>query len=197
MASRLFGEGAEARLYTASVFGRSIAVKSREPKAYRVMELDLRLRAQRTRSEARLMQRALSLGVRVPRLIALGRFSIYMERLDGRLLKDARITVRHATQIGRALARLHNGNVVHGDFTPANIMEFGKELYIIDFGLAESSGRLEDKAIDVLLMKKALSKDVYPAFARAYASDSREGKAVMGRLAEMEKRGRYQVRTLT
>lgn len=192
----MFSEGAEARMYNANVLGEHVLVKAREPKAYRVEALDIRLRVQRTRNEARMMQRALSIGVRVPRLIGLGRFSIYMEKLDGKLLKDAKIGKEHAKELGAILAELHNGNIIHGDFTTANVMLTKKGLYVIDFGLSESSFKLEEKAIDVLLMKRSLPKGLYSSFSAAYSAKASEGKAVMKRLAEIEKRGRYQVRTL-
>jgi Kae1-associated kinase Bud32 len=193
---RLFGQGAEARLYGTRIFGADLVVKSREPKAYRIKELDTRLRVQRTRNEARLMQRAYAAGVRVPRLIGLGRFSIYMERLDGRLLKDVKINEGQAEELGQVLARLHHANIAHGDFTTANIMSTRKGLYVIDFGLASSDWRLEEKAIDLLLMKRSLSGRLYAGFAKAYLKNSDEGREVMKRLAEIEKRGRYQSRTL-
>jgi Kae1-associated kinase Bud32 len=94
------------------------------------------------------------------------------------------------------LARMHNAGIVHGDFTPANIMLCGGVPYVIDFGLAADVGSTEEKAIDLLLMKRSLPKKEYLIFEKSYAREGTGSRATLERLAEVEKRGRYQVRTL-
>jgi Kae1-associated kinase Bud32 len=188
-------EGAEARVFETSVFGKSAVVKLRHAKAYRIKQLDEDLRRSRTRREARTMQRACEAGVSVPGLLGLGEFSIYMEKVRGRLLKDTTGAVPYS-KIGSMLAKMHNANVIHGDFTPANIMVNGRELCIIDFGLAEISNSVEDKAIDLLLMKRSVGKRECSELLKSYAKECKDSKQVIERLAEIEKRGRYQIRTL-
>lgn len=193
---RIFSEGAEARVFETKMFGQSVVVKFRHAKAYRIKRLDEELRKSRTRREARTMQRASEAGVRVPGLLGLGEFSIYMEKVKGRLLKDSRASVSYS-EIGKMLARMHAANVIHGDFTPANIIVNGSDLCVIDFGLGEIGNSVENKAIDLLLMKRSIGKSEYAALLNSYYKEYADSKQVIARLAEIEKRGRYQIRTLT
>ncbi|HUB92649.1 MAG TPA: KEOPS complex kinase/ATPase Bud32 [Candidatus Saccharimonadales bacterium] len=190
------GEGAEAKIYLTRIFGRAVLLKRREPKKYRIRELDERLRRERTRAEARIMLRLSKAGIPAPRPVAVGRFSIYMEMLPGRLLKDARPGAETLRRVGRLLGAIHGQNIAHGDFTPANIMLSGKRIHIIDFGLSEVTNSQEEKALDLLLMKRALTKAQYAAFERSYSRSYSKGLAVINRLGEIERRGRYQIRTL-
>ncbi len=190
------GEGAEATIYLQDLFGSQIVVKSRKPKDYRIMELDTRIRRQRTKKEAKLMKKASEAGISVPKLVAVSPTIIFMEKIYGKLLKDTKITRLHARSLGELLAKLHNSGIVHGDFTPANIIASGSRLYLIDFGLSESTTSTEEKALDILLMKRQLSKEIYPDFIRAYSA-SKSSKEILARLAEIEERGRYQSRTLS
>lgn len=193
---RKLSEGAEANVFETRMFGTDAIVKMRQAKAYRISELDETLRRTRTRKEARAMKRASDAGVRVPALFGLGKFSIYMEKVGGRLMKDstgARIPYKN---IGTALAKMHNANVAHGDFTPANIIINGKGFCVIDFGLSDISNSIEDKAIDLLLMKRSIDEKQYNEFARSYAKACADSKQIFLRLAAIEKRGRYQIRTL-
>jgi len=183
-------------IFETTVFGKKVVVKVRQEKKYRVSALDLSLRTSRTRREARLMRKAHAAGVGVPRIIALGRFSIYMEKLGGKLLKDCGIRRLGYEKVGKLLADLHNAGIVHGDFTPANVMVSGRGFSAIDFGLADESNSAEERAIDLLLMKRSIPGDCYRNFERGYAKRAAKSRETLGRLAEVEKRGRYQVRTL-
>lgn len=193
---RKLGEGAEAKIFGTTVFGKKAVIKVRQEKKYRIGALDFALRISRTRREARLMHKAHAAGVGVPRIIALGKFSIYMERLSGKLLKDLRIRKSGYGKVGTLLADLHNAGIVHGDFTPANVMVNERKFSIIDFGLAEESNSPEERAIDLLLMKRSIPGDCYGNFERGYARRAAKPRETLGRLSEVEKRVRYQVRTL-
>lgn len=193
---RKLGEGAEAKLFETTIFGKRVVAKVRQEKRYRIRELDVALRTSRTRREARLMHKARVAGVAVPRVIALGKFSIYMERLEGRLLKDCRMRRSGYGKAGRLLADMHNAGIIHGDFTPANIMVDGKDFRAIDFGLSEESSSAEGRAIDLLLMKRSIPRDCYAVLERAYSEWADKSRETLGRLAEVELRGRYQIRTL-
>lgn len=190
------GEGAEAVIYSSEIYGNRVIIKSREPKKYRLKELDVRLRRSRTKKEAKIINKAAKANVNVPKIIAVGETTIVMSRIEGRMLKDIKITKRSIEQSGRLLARLHNSNIAHGDFTPANIISSGKSVFIIDFGLADLTVSNEDKALDVLLMKRQLPDRLYQDFIKAYSKDSRSHKEILSRLAGIEERGRYQSRTL-
>ncbi len=192
----ILSEGAEAKVYKSKIYGVNIAAKVREPKVYRERSLDTMLRESRTKKEARAMHSAKTLGVDVPAIVALGRFSIYMECVKGILLKDAKKAGPEVFErIGSILATLHRGNIAHGDFTTANVMLSGSKIYIIDFGLAEISGGVEEKAIDLLLMKRSATAAQYRAFERGYLGNGGR-REVLARLAAIMLRGRYQTRTL-
>lgn len=193
---KMLSEGAEAKVYETKVFGKQALVKRREAKGYRIRELDESLRRTRTRKEARAMFRAMEAGVSVPALLGLGEFSIYMERLPGRLMKDTKIMGKIYPEIGIMLAKMHNSNIAHGDFTPANIMISGSVPYVIDFGLADITKSDEEKALDLLLMKRSIDKKNYSVLERAYSKNCKDARRIIRRLADVEKRGRYQIRTL-
>ena len=193
---KLLGEGAESRVFETRLMGKEAVVKLRHAKHYRIKELDESLRKTRTRKEARAMYRAGESGVRVPALLGVGTFSIYMEKVHGKLLKDSPQNSIDFGWIGRSLAKMHNADVVHGDFTPANIIVGRSGMCVIDFGLSDISDSIEDKAIDLLLMKRSIGKKEYAKMQNTYAEECSNSKQIISRLAEIEKRGRYQVRTL-
>lgn len=192
----MISEGAEAKVYSMSAFGGRFIAKIRERKTYRVRELDLNIRKERTRNEARIMKLMYDTGLRVPRVFAVGAFSIYMERLEGKLLKDIKISKEALIGAGNLLAEMHNNGVSHGDFTPANLMLCKDGVYLIDFGLSETTKGLEEKAIDLLLMKKSISKKDYEIFKRTYLKKCLQHREILERLEDIELRGRYQIRTL-
>ncbi len=192
----MVSEGAEAKIYSKKIFGKELLVKARESKGYRVPQLDRSIRRWRTKNEAKIMRTLYSAGIPIPRIMALGEFSIFMERLDGRLMKDFDFKANEAEESGRILARMHGLGIVHGDFTPANIISDHGKISVIDFGLSEFSKADEERALDLLLMKRAISPLMYKRFAKGYASEFKDQKAVFRRLAEIETRGRYQTRTL-
>jgi Kae1-associated kinase Bud32 len=195
---KLLSEGAEAKVFETSIFGISAVVKVRGMKKYRAETLDETLRKTRTKKEARAMYRACEAGVGTPRLLGVGKFSLYMEKLEGTMLKDIEGQEADYGKIGSLLAKMHNVNVVHGDFTPANIIVTKDDgIGVIDFGLSDISDSLEDKATDLYLMKRAVSRKQYQKFERAYKNECLQTDHIISRLGEMEKRGRYQIRTLT
>ncbi len=193
----VIGEGAEAQIYLENILGLEMVVKVRQRKEYRIPEIDEPMRRRRTRKEAGLMIVASKAGINVPHVIAVGKFSIYMEKIGGKLLKDIQNSKTYMEKVGKELARMHDSGIVHGDYTPANIMISGNETTIIDFGLADMSLDPEQKAVDLLLMKRSVTRGMYAHFEHAYVNASRNGTAVKKQLAETERRGRYQSRTLS
>ena len=119
-----------------------------------------------------------------------------MKFLEGEMLYHALrsrpIKPTEIASAARILAALHSVDVVHGDFTPANLMNTREGMAVIDFGLGSISHDIEDKGTDVLTMKKALGKQG-SAFAVAY---SRAGgkPPVLKMSGEIEKRARYMER---
>lgn len=189
------GEGAEARISVAKVAGSELLVKTRYPKAYRLKELDTRIRRSRTRKEAKIMERAAKAGVSVPGLVAVSEFSIVMERVTGAMLMDTGMGMETARRIGVQLAMMHDAGITHGDFTPANIMISNGTPVIIDFGLGEMTKNSEERALDLLLMKRSIPSAAYRSLCKGYAMSKSSGDTIR-RLAEIELRGRYQQRTI-
>ena len=206
-------EGAEARIYTAKLLGTDAVVKYRHAKGYRARELDEEIRMQRTRTEAKVQAKLYKNGLSVPPVLMVGRYWIAMGRISGttmnRLLFEKGRSVAMSAlnseramtameKAGMQLAMMHTIGIVHGDFTPANIMldKHGR-VWIIDFGLAEFTDSQEERALDVLLMKRSLDPSLYAAFEKGYTRlMKKEAHRVFSRLRAIEKRGRYQLRTL-
>lgn len=188
--------GAEAVLRREKFLGQPVVVKERIPKKYRAEALDVRLRLLRTRREAKLLHQVKSQGVFCPLVLKLADYEVTMSFLPGCLFSHwlqrshpAQERRRHLHSAARIIAGIHKAEVVHGDFTPANLMVTPQGLAVIDFGLGKTSRRREDQAIDLLTMKKALGGQCRP-FLAAYA---RCGDASLLKLvSEIEQRGRYQ-----
>ncbi len=193
MPGKLVGKGAEAVLEEEDFFGIRSVRKIRVPKAYRNSQLDTRLRKARTKSEARLISRARESGVKCPFVLEVSDFEIRMTFEKGKmmheLLQQGRCPEGAFSKAGKMLAALHAAHVVHGDFTPANILIDKGRLLLIDFGLGAFSMDDEDKAVDVLTMKKALGKRA-PGFVAAYARHG--SKKICEKAEEIGKRARYQ-----
>ncbi len=189
-------KGAEAVLGRISFLGIPSVEKFRVGKGYRNADLDAIIRTGRTRREARLLARAKGAGVLCPVVYQVGGFSISMKFLEGEMLYHALrkrgIKQRELSDAARILARLHSAGIVHGDYTPANLMNTPDGMAVIDFGLGAISSDDEDKATDIVMMKKALGADG-KRFVSAYAKKG--GKASVVRMvAEIEKRARYMER---
>ncbi len=179
--------GAEAVLERRRLLGREVVVKSRVPKAYRVARLDERLRAERTRGEARLLHRAKLAGVGCPTVLEVGEFEIVMSFIEG---ERPEMEPAEAREAGALLAKLHSADIIHGDYTPANLIR-GEGLWVIDFGLGFVSNDIEDKAVDVFTMLRSLQDETKKgAFIEGYSAYAKS-KAVLERVKDVEKRVRY------
>ena len=64
--------------------------------------------------------------------------------------------------MAKSIALMHLKNVIHGDLTTSNMMvDIDTEgniinLYLIDFGLSSFSTKIEDQAVDLYVLKRAL-----------------------------------------
>ncbi|MDE1860582.1 MAG: Kae1-associated serine/threonine protein kinase [Candidatus Micrarchaeota archaeon] len=189
-------KGAEADIFLEKAFGRTLAVKARNPKRYRVESLDRSLRKTRTKREAKAMYLASRAGINVPALYAIGRFSMCMEWIEGKLMKDSRQKQSVYVDLGEQLGLLHKAGIAHGDFTTANVLIKEGKPYLIDFGLSEITTSIEEKAIDLILMKRSISKRDFSAMTGSYVKAYPDARKVLDRLSEIEERGRYKTRTL-
>jgi Kae1-associated kinase Bud32 len=195
---RRIAEGAEAYIYSVNVFGIEGILKLRESKKYRIREIDENLRMQRTKKEARIMNAVGLLGISSPTLLLVDRYGIVMTKIDGKNLND--VGKYHAdifSILGTYAALLHNNNIIHGDFTPANVMVDGSGMpVLIDFGLSDITNSAEEKALDILLMKRSINDNEFKKFVESYTKSCKESRTILKRLVEIEKRGRYNTRTL-
>jgi len=198
--SDIIQRGAEAVLYRQD--GR--LVKERVSKSYRIPQLDEEIRKRRTKTEARLMEKARRSGVFVPKSEMTGRYTITMDYIDGAKLKDAlngmkpREQKEVAEKIGAVVAALHAAGIVHGDLTTSNMILKGKELYVIDFGLGKTSHKVEDKATDLFLLYEAIisahygiSEEMWKNIINIYMQKYSTASEVMQRFEKIGKRRRY------
>jgi N6-L-threonylcarbamoyladenine synthase/protein kinase Bud32 len=194
----LLAKGAEADVFAGELLGMPVVFKVRKPKAYRISEIDRPLREMRTKKEARLLHQAKSAGALCPAVLRVGEFEIAMERLDGKLMREEKNEGKLAGIAGKAgklLAQIHEAKITHGDFTPANILVDGSRIAVIDFGLGEFGSDDEERATDILLMKKSVPKSAYARFLSAYQkARGPSSKLTLERLDEIELRGRYVAR---
>lgn len=178
--------GAEAVVNRTCFLGRHTVVKDRISKKYRISGLDEKLRRSRTRAEARILHKAKIAGVKCPVVLKVDDFSITMTFIDG---DRPEMSAGESKEAGKLLAMLHDAGIIHGDYTPANLLK-GKELFVIDFGLGYFSDYIEDKAIDVYTMLRALDVKSRKEFLKGYKA-CKKYDSVSRRLKDIEKRVRY------
>jgi len=205
----LIKKGAEANLYLEEWHGRKVIRKHRVSKRYRVPELDMEIRSHRTIHEPQIIHKAKEAGVPTPTIFMVdtAEATILMEFVEGKQVKQVLDHLspeeRHrlCRHIGELIGRLHNHGVIHGDLTTSNMIltPHGKVVFV-DFGLSERSTELEARGVDLHLMKRALqsthykyAKDSFEAVTEGYSeiTGDNEAKNVMGKIREIEKRGRY------
>jgi Kae1-associated kinase Bud32 len=194
---KLIAQGAEAKIYKKA----SSIVKDRFPKTYRIEQIDNKLRKSRTKREAKVLKKLTELKFPCPQVIEDDqKQTIEMQFLKGKQVRDVLNKTNYAKltkEIGKKLAILHNNNIIHGDLTTSNMI-YNKELYFIDFGLSFFSHKVEDKAVDIHLVKEALesrhhkiAEQAYKAFLTTYKKHATDAKAILKRLETVEMRGRY------
>jgi Kae1-associated kinase Bud32 len=195
---KLYWKGAEAVVTTN---GKTV-IKKREPKGYRIKELDDKLRLFRTKREAKVMDTLAKAGLNVPNILNVDEktATIRMNIVEGEKLRDALATENCGSicqEVGRMIGVMHQKNIVHGDLTTSNMILEGKDVYFIDFGLSSFSNREEDKAVDLHLFSQALesshheiAKKCFETALQAYKKTNSGCEKVLERLKEVEERGR-------
>jgi len=205
----LIRKGAEANLYLGEWYGRKVIIKKRVEKKYRVEPLDRKIRAYRTMHEAQIMHEARKSGVPTPTiyLIDISDFTIVMEYIEGIRLRDSlnnfsfEKRLRTCRNVGDLIGRLHERSIIHGDLTTSNMIQTQDEkIFFIDFGLSLYSIEVEDRGVDLHLMKRALNSTHYKyldqcfgAVIEGYKTEVGDKKTerVLAKVREIEKRGRY------
>lgn len=188
---RKIAQGAEAILYKKG----NLLIKERLEKPYRISILDKKLRKFRTRRESKVLKKLEEINFPAPRLKEFNDSSmqITMDFLDGSKLKDIlneKNILKFAKFIGKNISDLHENNIIHGDLTTSNMI-YNKKLYFIDFGLSFFSEKIEDKAVDLFLLERAISSIHYkfPNFFQKILNNYSDSN-VKDRLLVVQKRGR-------
>lgn len=201
--NKKISEGAEAVVTSFDFCGKEAVAKIRERKSYRNQEMDERIRLSRTRREARIMRRASLNRISSPKLFFYGGNILVMERLNGTRLSDmlkgkyGKNAIKIFPDVGILLGKLHSAAITHGDFTPANIMvDAAGKPSVIDFGLSDITESDEERGMDLLLMKRYVGSALFRSFLKGYRKAFNYSSSVEKRLSEIERRGRYQTRTL-
>jgi len=199
--------GAEAVLIKDEWLGFQVLKKIRLPKTYRIKQIDDELRNSRTISESKLIMASRDAGVKTPFIfdIDLDSSTITMEFVEGKLVKDVlngkdsiEEKLHYVELMGEQVGKLHNSDIIHGDLTTSNILINNQELIFIDFGLGKFSQAIEDKAVDILLIKKCFTsthtefeKDYFTTFQKGYLSTMSEAKSIFRRAIKVEARARH------
>ena len=158
--AEMIAQGAEAKLFRDG----AKVVKDRISKSYRLPEIDERLRATRTRREAKILERLRESGFPAPLLQSFSDKSmrIEMDFLQGAKLKDVlhQNPVEFSKEVGMRIGQLHAKDIIHADLTTSNMIltddEDNHKINFIDFGLSFFSNKIEDKAVDLHLFDRAL-----------------------------------------
>jgi TP53 regulating kinase and related kinases len=195
-------KGAEADIYRTRWFGKNAVSKVRVKKPYRQKLLDYEIRKNRTLREATMLSIAKEIGVRTPFVYFVDPISaeIVMEFIEGKNLKE-KMNESLALEMGRCTGLLHTNNIIHNDLTTSNFIKAANnQLVLLDFGLSFLSGRLEDKAVDIRLVKEVFFSSyvsicdlAFPKFLLGYSSviGQKTMRATLKKVLEIELRGRY------
>jgi TP53 regulating kinase and related kinases len=217
---QIIAQGAEAIL----IKDNKALIKDRIKKGYRPPSLDMNLRKKRTRHEARIIEKA-SKFIQVPKIINTDDFQIEMDFIEGKKLSEfldkatKSEKIKICKEIGKNISKLHEHDIIHGDLTTSNMIwsiyppekrsaesklkqedmtkpHTGSKLYFIDFGLSFHSARIEDKAVDLHLLKQALESkhfQDYDFLLKECLKNYKWSKSpeVLKQLEKVESRGRY------
>lgn len=182
-------------------------IKKRIKKSYRIPFLDEKLRKLRTRSEARILEK-LQNKIPVPKLINSNELNkeLIIEFIEGKKLSENLEKLNYkelSKKIAENISIIHDLDIIHGDLTTSNMIykkDKNKEkVYFIDFGLSFHSKKIEDKAVDLHLLKQALeskhykiSEECFKIIVENYKANAYE--KILEQLKKVESRGRYKER---
>lgn len=208
--SNILAKGAESDILEKSYLGEDAILKKRVSKSYRVKEIDNKIRKMRTKSESKLISDIKTCGVKSPVLfdVNLEDESILMEKIHGNLVKDIMDSLSSddrfnlAKKIGYNIGLMHNKDIIHGDITSSNMMVDDEGNFVfLDFGLGSYSDLVEDKATDLLVLKKSFQSIDYEianetfdwildGYIDSYEDDLNKNM-ILNKIKEIESRGRY------
>lgn len=202
---KLIARGAEAEI----ILEKDKIIKTRIPKSYRHPKIDNQIRSRRTKSEGKILTKALEAKINVPKVLNLNKknepldkFNLELEYIKGDKISETLNNYPEKKQfqvmkkLGKEVALLHKNNIIHGDLTTSNIILKEDKIFLIDFGLSFISLKIEDKAVDLHLIKQALEakhfqnyEALFNNFKKGYVW--KDSNKILNRLELVEKRGRY------
>ncbi len=199
--------GAEAIVYKGKMLGMDVVIKWRFPKPYMPPEFDSVIRRRRIVDEVRASIKACTVGVPValPLYADPDRGIVVFQFIEGDVLRDVANSMESETlcrvcrELGLYLGRLHKAGIVHGDYTTGNVLISNDRPYIIDFGLALFSERVDDHAIDVHIFFRSVEsthtereEEMKRCFIEGYTAVRGDiAKIVFAKVEEIRKWGRY------
>jgi Kae1-associated kinase Bud32 len=200
---KLISQGAEAKIFLDKK--KKLVIKNRISKSYRLLELDKKITKQRTKAETKLLIKANQIINSPLPEKNIEENIIILPYISGEKLSDSLNNFSLEKQkeilrkIGESVSKLHKSEIIHGDLTTSNmILTKNNEIFFIDFGLGYISKKIEDKAVDIHLLKQALEakhfqywKELFEEFKKSYSKKYPESKQILERLIAVEKRGRY------
>lgn len=199
---RLIQQGAEAKIFLDEKNNKII--KDRISKSYRIPEIDKKIIKQRTKAETKLLEKASKIISSSSPEKSKEENKIIMNYIKGEKLSDSLNTFSFDKQknilnkIGESISKLHQSDVIHGDLTTSNMILKDNQIFLIDFGLGYISKKVEDKAVDIHLLKQALEakhfkhwKELFEEFKKSYSKNNPESKKIFERMIAVERRGRY------
>ena len=193
------GNGAEAIIY----LDKNV-IKDRVKKTYRIKAIDEKLRKSRTKRESKILKKLEDLKFPAPNLeyVDLTSMKIRMGHVKGDKVRDALESSDYkklCREIGRRVADLHNNDIIHGDLTTSNMI-LNDKVHFIDFGLSFFSKKLEDKAVDLHLLRQALESKHHKIWKKCFDSvlqgykKSEHYKDIRKRFEVVEARGRHKTK---
>jgi TP53 regulating kinase-like protein len=201
---KLIKKGAEADIYLTLWNEKKSILKIREKKDYRNPILDRRIREQRTMRESGIMAEVKSFGVSSPLVyyVDTKMCRIFMQHMKGKLVRDlsSQKMIKDCQEIGKIVGKLHKNGIMHGDLTTSNFLSLNDKVFVIDFGLAQRTDKIEDHAIDLRLFKEILNSAHVNMMEKAWAEFLKGYKKVVGssrhnlvlsQVSVIESRGRY------
>jgi len=197
MEYKIIGAGAEAVIY----HDGDEVVKERVSKSYRHPKIDESLRKSRTRREAKILEKLKEIKFPAPSLVNMDdkNMKVNMEFLSGNKLRDVfhEDAVNFSREIGEKIGVLHNNRIIHHDLTTSNMILKKGKIHFIDFGLSFFSEKVEDMAVDLHLLERAMESrhhKFYPKCfdeaVKGYLKTAEKGKEVLDRFRKVSLRGR-------
>jgi len=197
----LVGKGAEADLKKGCYLDWEIVTKERIKKSYRIDELDELIRTRRTVKEARFLSTIKDFGIPCPYVFDVDREKkrLMMSYIHGKLAKEIieEGNLDCCYKIGWIVGQLHKNGIIHNDLTTSNFIVDDNNVYVIDFGLGKFSDLVEDKAVDMIVLKKSILSIHYKRFNEIWDriiegyKNYEKWEEVIEEMNDVEKRARY------